>query len=74
MQRRCKWTKKDVNLKPGDLVVVGDPLSFPRQWPLGHITKVFPSPDGVVRRAKVRTQSGTYIRPIFKLYRLPLNY
>ena len=39
-------------------------------WQVGIIVDVFPSDDGVVRSCKVRTKSGTYIRPVCELVRL----
>ena len=39
-------------------------------WPLGVIDTVLPGKDGVVRVAKVRTNSGYMTRPVEKLYLL----
>ena len=78
LQVRQKWTCKKPNLKPGDLVLVTD-VSLPRnQWPLGRISRVVVSNDGLCRAAFVTinkyrdsdvTRLGTIEieRPIVKL-------
>ena len=37
------------------------------RYPLGRVTNVFTSADNLVRTVEVKTQNGTYVRPISKL-------
>jgi hypothetical protein len=72
LQQRSKWTKDQVNLKPGDLVLVHTPSS-PLNWPLARVTATHPGSDGVVRVVELKTQSGHLTRPVVKVFPLPLN-
>ncbi|XP_045033927.1 uncharacterized protein LOC116933188 [Daphnia magna] len=36
-------------------------------WPIGRVTRVIPSPDGVVRSVYVKTPTGEYYHPVSKL-------
>ena len=50
------------NLKVGDVVLLAD-KNFPRgQWPLARVIEVFPSEDGLVRSARVKTSSTVMTR------------
>lgn len=73
LQSRSKWTKRRENLTVNDLVLIHDPASPPLQWKLGRIIQTFPGKDGIVRVAKVRTETGELLRPIVKLYPLPIQ-
>lgn len=73
LHARSKWSSPSKNLEIGDLVVLEEPNSPPLMWPLGRISAVFPGRDGVVRRALVKTSSGTFERPAVKLFRLPVD-
>ena len=55
------------NLAVGDVVLVAGETSHRSSWPLGRILEVFPDKRGFVRRAKVRTKSAVYERPVDKL-------
>ena len=55
------------NLAVGDVVLVASETSHRSSWPLGRIQEVFPDKRGFVRRAKVRTKSAVYERPVDKL-------
>ena len=59
--------------KVGDVCLIhGDnPRKF---WNLGLITKVIPGPDGQVRVAEIRTQTGTTNRPLQKLYPIGVSH
>ena len=53
-------------MKLDDIVLVIS--ETPRgQWPLGRVIEVFPGKDGLVRTAKVKTASATFVRPVTKL-------
>jgi hypothetical protein len=70
LQRRCKWTAKENNLAPDDLVLVADESTARGYWPLGRIQTVNVSEDQLVRSFVVRTTNGTKLRPITKIVRL----
>lgn len=72
LQQRSKWTKDQVNLKNGDLVLVHTP-SASLNWPLARITGLHPGKDGVVRVLDLKTQTGHLTRPAIKVYPLPMN-
>ncbi|XP_058827095.1 uncharacterized protein LOC131687069 [Topomyia yanbarensis] len=63
---RTKWFTETRPLQKGDLVYVveGDRR---KSWMRGVIEKPIMSSDGRVRQAIVRTNSGTYKRPVAKL-------
>ncbi|KAK4037762.1 hypothetical protein OUZ56_029791 [Daphnia magna] len=50
----------------GTLLVVA-PNSPRGHWPIGRVTRVIPSPDGVVRSVYVKTPTGEYYHPVSKL-------
>lgn len=55
----------------GTVVLLKTENSPPLQWPMSIIEEVMPASDGVVRVVRVRTQNGTYLRPVVKLCVLP---
>ncbi|XP_048586852.1 uncharacterized protein LOC125570079 [Nematostella vectensis] len=64
--RRDKWYRPRDNLKSGDLVLEVD--SCPRRkWKMALVEEVFPGKDGKVRKAKIKTQTSSFERPIHKL-------
>ena len=64
---RRKWRVHGRNLKIGDIVLIVDPNTTRGEWPLGRITEVYSSKDGVVRSPSVRTTSNVLHRPVTKL-------
>ena len=74
LQQRNKWTRITRDLQVDDLVLIVDAsLLQRRRWPLGRVTEVHPGRDGRVRVATINTTTGTYVRPITKLCRLPMT-
>lgn len=71
LQRRNKWTKRDSNLKPGDLVLVKNEQLPPTLWQMARIVTVHPGNDGLVRNVTLRTQDGIYQRSVQHLCKLP---
>lgn len=67
---RQKWRTENRNLQVDDLVILAEDNTPRGYWPLGRVTQVFPSSDGRVRSAEVKTKSGTYVRPVTKLCHL----
>ena len=72
LQNRRKWQADVPNLKPGDVVLLKDCSVHRNNWPMGVITRVFPSEDGRVRKAEVRVVSresgcSLFVRPLSQL-------
>ena len=57
--------------KVGDLVWIIDKNVHPFSYPLGRITEVYKGDDDLVRSAMVKTNLGSYKRPLVKL--IPVN-
>ena len=51
----------------GDVVQITDNNSIQERWIVGRVVEVFPGADGLVRVAKVKTDSGEFLRPIHRL-------
>ena len=64
---RKKWNTSTRNVSVGDYVIIADPNAIRGKWTTGRVTQTFPGEDGLVRNVKVRTASGSYMRPITKL-------
>lgn len=73
LQQRPKWLKKRENLKIGDLVLIKEQLLPPLKWAMGRITKTMPGKDGLVRVCQIKTENGSFVRPISKLAPLPVE-
>ncbi|XP_054915813.1 uncharacterized protein LOC129379188 [Poeciliopsis prolifica] len=54
LQPRKKWTSEHRSLKPGDVVLLRDNAVKRNVWPMGIITEVFPSKDGLVRKVQIK--------------------
>ena len=67
LQQRVKWQKKKRNLKKDDLVVLKEENLPPTKWVLGRVENLHYGQDGFCRVVNVKTQTGTYVRPISKL-------
>jgi hypothetical protein len=48
-----------------------DDITTPLQWPIGVIINVHPGTDGNIRVITVKTNKGTFKRPISKICSLP---
>ncbi|CAB0039404.1 unnamed protein product [Trichogramma brassicae] len=70
---RNKWLHSQENLEKGDLVIIKDDLSPPARWPIGVIINSSPGADGRVRVVTVRTATSTFVRPVIKLIKLPVD-
>ena len=67
LQGRNKWTQKRRNVAVNDVVLLVDE-SLPRgRWPLGRVSAVRQSGDGLVRTVVVKARGHEYERPITKL-------
>ena len=67
LQGRQKWRIERNNLKIGDVVLVTDVQTYRNFWPLGLVTDVIKSDDGLVRTVKLRCQGKEIIRSINKV-------
>lgn len=64
----CRGSQARGAIKEGSLVLVKDESRSRLQWPLGHVQKLHPGRDGIVRCVDVRTPKGVVTRPIQKLH------
>ena len=65
-QKRRKWQYASANIKIGDLVLVIDENCPRGMWPLGLLITVNEGRDGMVRSARLRTQTAGMVCPITK--------
>ncbi|XP_033095627.1 uncharacterized protein LOC117100162 [Anneissia japonica] len=73
LQERRKWYRNQPNLKVGDIVIVFDENTPRSIWPLARVIEVYTNNnDGLVRSVKIKTQTGTLVRPITKLVSLEI--
>ena len=64
---RNKWFRTRENVHVDDLVLELDQTHKRSQWKLACIIVTYPGKDGLVRKARIKTQDGEYDRPIHKL-------
>ncbi|GFX67684.1 integrase catalytic domain-containing protein [Trichonephila clavipes] len=67
-----KSRKEDV-IKEKDIVLIGDTNSKRIYWPLAKVIKLIPGRDRRVRVVEVSTSSGSFLRPIQRLYPLEVS-
>lgn len=67
ISQRSKWYKDVKSIRVNQLVLILDDNLRRNEWKRGIITKVYPSSDGRIRSAQVKTASGVYNRPVSKL-------
>lgn len=72
LQVRKKWQSTQPNMRPGQIVLVSEDNEHPSIWSLGHITKVYPGNDNLVRAVDVYCRGKELRRPIHKLSILPI--
>jgi hypothetical protein len=68
---RNRWTTDVPNIAVNDMVIIKEPNVPPLQWRMARVQEVFPGADGVVRVIRVRTDTGTFTRPVVKVVKLP---
>jgi len=49
------------------MVLLRDQNVPPMLWRLGRVIRTYPSKDGLIRVVDVKTNTGTYQRPVTKL-------
>ena len=67
LQKFSKWHIPSRDLQMNDVVWLRDEPSAPTKWPLARITEIHTGYDGKVRVVTVRTEKGTYKRPVIKI-------
>nr|XP_042912440.1 uncharacterized protein LOC122272625 [Parasteatoda tepidariorum] len=60
-------------LTVGDVVLIEDINKRRIHWPLTKIIELLPGKDKVVRLAKVKTENGTFLRPLQRLFPLEIS-
>ncbi|XP_021362691.1 uncharacterized protein LOC110456340 [Mizuhopecten yessoensis] len=75
LQTRRKWQTEQRNLQGNDLVLLKDVNVARCNWPVGVISRLFPSSDGKVRKCEVRVGHcdgvpSVYTRPVTDLVML----
>ena len=73
LQQRSKWQSGQCEIKEGDLVLVLDDQRPPSMWLMARVEKVHPGQDKITRVATIKTQHGTFTRPVIKLCQLPIG-
>ena len=53
LQSRQKWVRPRRNLRVGDIVISKETDDNRAQWPLGRVSQVYPSSDGLVRKVRL---------------------
>lgn len=71
LQARAKWTTPSIPIELGSVVIIIIDNAPPLAWPLGVVEAVHPSKDGTTRVVTVRTNKGSYVRPVVRLCPLP---
>lgn len=64
---RNKWYRTRENTQVGDLVLETDSKHRRTHWKMALVVATYPGEDGLVRKVRVKTQTGQYDRPIHKL-------
>ena len=67
MQGLYKWRKRNMNLKVGDIVLIKEDQTFVQHWPMARVITIHPGQDGLVRAVTIKTEKGSYKRPVAKL-------
>ena len=70
---RNKWYRARENIQVGDLVLQTDPKHRHTQWKIALVVATYPGKDGLIRKVRIKTQSGEYDRPIHKLCLIATN-
>ena len=71
---RSKWhSSSSQSIELGTMVIIKEDNLAPLQWKLGRIAAAHPGPDGIIRVATMKTDTGEYKRCIKKLCPLPVE-
>ena len=67
LHKRQKWLNPSPNLAVNDIVLIMNQNTVRGLWPMGRVIDTKIGRDGLVRSARLKTQSGEVVRPISKL-------
>ena len=67
LNKRAKWFRDQTDFEVGNLVLMPQSNRPQSHWPLGQITKVFPSNNSVVRSVEVKLLNSLMICPTASL-------
>lgn len=67
LQRRQKWMSEVRSVQIGDLVLIKSEVTPRGVWPMGLVTEIKHSSDGLVRTVTVKTRSTHLVRPVTKI-------
>ena len=68
LTKRPKWRNSETSVRCAEMVLLQDHNTGRGKWHVTRIIKLIPGKDGKTQVAEVRTESGTYLRPVAKLY------
>lgn len=71
LQSREKWNTTSNPVKKGQVVILREERLPLLCWPLAVVEETYPGKDGITRVVKVKTKTGTYIRPVVRVCPLP---
>ena len=54
-------------MRVGDVVLLKEEGVVRGKWPMGRVTEVHPSEDGLVRSVTLKTETSVFKRPIHKV-------
>ncbi|XP_018407682.1 PREDICTED: uncharacterized protein LOC108783580 [Cyphomyrmex costatus] len=69
-----RWKLEDINVVPGNMVLVKEDNTPPLHWPIGRVLETHPGDDGVVRTVTIKTTKGIFKRPANRLSLLPMEH
>ena len=70
---RTKWTRGEIKLRKGTLVIIREDNLPSLQWKMGRIVQNHPGADGIVRTISIKTAAGIVTRNIRNITPLPIN-
>ena len=73
LQIRKRWLTSGPEFAKGDLVLIAEDNQPPLHWKMARVIDLYSGNDEINRVAKVRTTSGTLMRAIVKLRKLPID-
>ncbi|XP_055936577.1 uncharacterized protein LOC129966192 [Argiope bruennichi] len=71
--REFSKIRNESKIKEGDIVLIGDSNVKRINWPLGRVIKLYLGKDKKVRLVEVQTKSGSFLRPIQRLFPLEVS-
>lgn len=66
LQVRSKWHHRRRNLTVGDIIIVKDEDQQRNDWPLGRVTEVNETKDGIVRKATITVRKDGKLKSVLR--------